>query len=257
MDYLKQLLKIEWQEGKKVPLPSSSYRTRTVIYCSAVGRQRAEFASGYMGNYFAYIEILTNRRWVLRGAIIIPVLPDGRFLMVVEQRPPQYVFETKPPTHIEFVDHRVELAQFGPYSSLEFPGGGIHPEDMTIFSGALRELSEEAGVANQRVTVFSHQHPIYPMGSDIALEGYSFVVYLSDERFPAKVKNDGGLRIFALTFDEVELNRRLGVFAGGTSGLLAWAFYKEIEEAKRNGELSALENIGYIVQTTARLEVSS
>ena len=93
--HLKPLLEIEWAEGLRVPLPANSYRTRIVICCSSIGRQEALFANGYIGNYFSYIEILSKGQWVPRGAIIIPVLPDGRFLMVVEQRPAQYVFEMK------------------------------------------------------------------------------------------------------------------------------------------------------------------
>lgn len=244
MSYLDELLGIEWAEDRRIPLPASSYRSRTVICCSTAGRQEARFANG-PGKYFAYVELLSQGEWIRQGVQIVPILPDGRFLMVVEQRPAQYVFEQKPPAQIELAAGNVDLASFGPYSSLEFPGGAVHPEDKTVTIGALRELYQETGIPDQSVSGFRQCHPVYPQGADLALELYLSIMYLSSNAFASFVKNDGGLTIFALTFDEVEHNRRSGVIAAAAS-LLAWAFYKEVEEIKNAGRRAELQASGYI-----------
>ncbi|MDO8600652.1 MAG: NUDIX domain-containing protein [bacterium] len=250
--HLVVLKSLEWREGNRIPLPANSYRSRTIICCSYEGRRKAEFANGIFP-YFSYIEILGSRgTWSPRGVNIVPVLPDGKVLMVIEQRPAQYVSDQHP--QYVYVDGKtIPLASFGPYSSLEFPGGGIDPEDKNMTIGALRELWEETGVDDQEIEIYTQTHPTHLMGSDIALEGYLTIVRLSDGRFAAKVKNDGGLKVFSLSEDEVEYNRHLGVFSAAQAGLLTWAFYKEVIRAHPM-DLKRLQDIGYLTITKTVLK---
>lgn len=83
------LAETTWEEGKIVSLVAGSYRHETVAVCSPAGRQKAQFANGEFP-YFAHVELLgASGKRIEQGAGIVPVLPDGRLLMVVEQRPPQ------------------------------------------------------------------------------------------------------------------------------------------------------------------------
>ena len=226
----KQLAKIVWDEGKHERVMVSSYRHAVVVACSLRGRQKAVFVNGEHP-YFAYTELLTaGEKWISHGNNIVPVLPDDRLIMVVEQRPVLARYEGRP-TVVEFEDRSLDLKDYGPYSSLEFPGGAIEPGE-SFTAGFLRELQEETEVENQKATLYRRLPPIYPFGSDIALQSFLSVIFLSGYSFSHTVKDDGGLIVFALTYDEVERNIKNGIIASVQAALLGWAFYREILTAK-------------------------
>ena len=238
------LTDIVWQEDKVASIVEGPYRHRVVVYCSSMGRQKAEFANGEFP-YFAYIENVNKKgEWVSRGNNIVPVLQDGRILMVVEQRPIVALFPGHP-TKVEFQNGKTfDLGKFG---SLEFPGGGVEPgEGLTM--GGMRELSEEAGIEDQRALVYTRAHPIYAFGSDIAGANYYCVAYLTGVAFPDSVEDEGRvLNVFALSENEVERNIRNGVIASGQAALLSWPFYKEVVTARKyNNFLEELVKTGYL-----------
>jgi 8-oxo-dGTP pyrophosphatase MutT (NUDIX family) len=243
---------IEWVEGQRAPLVFGPYRYQITIVASHRGRQRAVFADGKEHPYFAYVEIDGTGR----GGGIVPVLPDGRFVMVVEQRPPQYRFPDCP-RFIELEDQRLPLDDFGPYSSLEFPGGGIDPGEDEV-RGPLRELQEETGVEDQMITLYRRLRPCYPFGSDVVLQNLYQVAFLSSGIHARHVRTDGGLEVLALTRSEVERNIRNGVIASGQSALLPWSFYKEVEEARKDPSLMrAFMSEGYLSEEARTLRSRS
>ena len=251
-DFIEALRIVEWVEGKHERLLVGSYRHAVVITCFSRGRQEAEFSNG-RHKYFSYVEILTkNNTWIKGGAGMVPVLPDGRFIMVVEQRPPQGRFDNRP-RYVELNNSRVDLESIGPFSSLEFPGGAVESGE-SIKAGFLRELQEESGVEEQFAEVYSRTRPHYAFGSDIACEGFIFVAYLSGLNYQDQVATDGGLNVFALTREEVERNIHNGVIASGQAALLQWFFYKEVEEARLDPRvMKELLDSGYLKIETVKI----
>jgi len=249
----KGLLKgIEWQEGKVVPLLEGPYRYRIMVHCSAGGRQETEFSNGNR-KYFCYVELTApNGTWIEKGAGIVPVLPDGRLIMVVEQRPPQDRYPDRPMV-ARIGGRDVDLGKFGPYSSLEFPGGAVDPNE-GLKAGFLRELAEETGVENQSAVFYSRNQPFYPFGSDLALRQFVGVVFLSGLSYKEKTKGDGGLNIFALTEEEITFNIRKGVIHSAQAALMQWSFYRELVDIKTNLKaIEGLESMGYLSVSTVKI----
>lgn len=223
----KLLESLEWSEGKIFPIIEAPYRYRIVVHCSSKGRQEAEFANG-QHRYFCYLELIDGQgNWIKQGANVVPILPDGRFIMVVEQRPPQGRYANRPMIAL-IAGKEINLEQFGPYSSLEFPGGAIEKNE-ELKAGFLRELVEETGLENQTAIFFKRDHPIYGFGSDLAIQLFVGVVKLSGLNYKERVDNDGGLIIFSLAQEEIKENIRRGVICSGQAALAPWSFYKDIE----------------------------
>ncbi len=218
---------IEWQEGKEVVLLTPCYRYNVIILCTSQGRRKAQFANGEC-SYFSYIQIIDAGKWIQKCISIAPVLPDGRLIMVVEQRPPQFAFGNRP-GHLKLHDKTIDLNEFGPYSSLEFPSGGVDPNE-GITAGFLRELQEETGVGNQTATLYLRQHPWYPAGADISIQQFLGVVELRNPCCQDRVENDGGLFVLALHPSEIACNIHSGVISSAAAALSAWSFYKEVVE---------------------------
>lgn len=235
---------IEWMGGKIIPLIEAPYRYRVVVFCSSTGKQRAMFANGEHP-YFCYIQIVNQKgEWISRGAGIVPVLPDGRLIMVVEQRPAQGCYNR--PTVAEIGGREVDLKKFGSLSSLEFPGGAIEPGE-GLKAGFLRELTEETGVEEQTALCYSRVHPTYAFGSDIAGQNFFRVVYLSGLSYKEKVETDGGLNVLALKSSEVQYNIWNGVIHSGQAAILPWGFYREVMEIRNESWLEErLVNCGYL-----------
>lgn len=241
----KDVLKtIVWKDGKIEPVVAGPYRHQIMVHCSSQGRQKATFANGEF-NYFGYVRCVNGKgEWTSRGSNVVPVLPDGRILMVVEQRPIHGLYSELLPAKVKFDNGTAfDLGDFG---SLEFPGGAVEPgESITI--GALRELWEETGVQDQRALVYQRARPIAAFGSDIAGLNYYYVVYLSGVSFDNYTPGDGGLNVLALTEAEVERNIRNGVIASGQAALLSWPFYQEVKRARQDPAFRQdLINCGYL-----------
>ena len=232
MSHLDALQSMEWVEGSHIPLPQSSYRHRVVIACSESGRQKADFVNGRFP-YFAYTELLNgNGDWISHGSNIVPVLSDDRFLMVIEQRP----ILARYPNHPRTVVLSQSTIELGLCDSLEFPGGVVEQgEEFT--ASFLRELMEETGIPQQSGLLFRRLPLVYSFGSDLALAMFYNVIYLSGFSFPDRVENDGGLRVLALTRDEVETNIQNGVIASCQAALQGWAFYEDVDWALRDSTL--------------------
>lgn len=235
----------EWEEGKVCTIADASYRTRVVVTCYGKGRQKAVFANGEH-NYAAYVELTRpDGTWISQGMGIVPVLPDGRLIMVVEQRPPQWRLPNQP-TSIMVDGKTVDLREFGPYSSVEFPGGAVDPQDHTLKAGFLKELVEETEVPNQTAVVYRRKPPLFAQGADIATEGQVCVVYLTNLGFEKHVKTDGGLDVMALSPEDVQRNIWAGNIRSGQAALLAWAFYKEVELARADRTIRrCMHGLGY------------
>lgn len=194
------LLQTIWEEGKVFSIIRVPYRYRVMGICSSAGRQSAQFANGAFP-YFEHMEITRlDGSWAAQGNAVVPVLPEGRLLMVVEQRPPQYRFPDQP-THIEINGGRIALGEFGPYSVVEFPGGGLEKGE-NFTAGFLRELMQEVGIPEQSAMLYWCLRPHHPLVSDLADEKHVGVIYLSSGTFERYVETDGGLHVLALTRDE-------------------------------------------------------
>ena len=245
MHWSERLAEEEWAEGRIITLPAQSYRHAVTVACYAQGRQRAKFANGEH-NYGAYVELLTaTGERNAAGSGIVPVLPDGRLLMVVEQRPAQGPCKGRGGILTD-KGRWLDLSKFGPYSSLEFPGGAKDSPE-TIRSSALRELVEETGVQDQKAELFLREHPIYPMGSDMSLANTYGVIFLQAMEFQDYVRTDGGLVVLALTTDSIQKNIWSGVISSGSGALLPWNFYREVMEIKRFPDLmETLVNTRYM-----------
>lgn len=248
VDARESLKSVIWAEGKKVPLISGPYRYQIVVVCSLFGRQKAIFADGKEHNYFGYVRIVGAKgEWRGEGGIIVPVLPNGQILMVVEQRPPRYAFANQP-EHLELRHgqkiSRVPLRKFGPYSSVEFPGGAVEVGEK-LSAGFLLELTSETGVRGG-ATLYRKRFPHYPFLSDLATRDFLSVVYLDQLGYVPKTDEDGGLHILALWPDEVVHNIRNGVIASAHAALLPWAFYQEIAVARVEKNIQELVEEGYI-----------
>ena len=241
-----RLLKmIEWEDGKVVPLLEGPYRHRIVVHCSVDGRQEAQFANGN-GRYFGYIELVAaNGQWIEKGTGVVPILPDGRFIMVVEQRPAQARYIDRPMiARIEGRD--IDLNKFGRYSSLEFPGGAVDPNE-GLRAGFLRELKEETGVKNQNALFYSRCYPFYAFGSDVSLRQFVGVAFLSGVYYEKHTESDGGLNVLALAEEDVIYNIRRGVIHSAQAALLQWSFYADVKEARSDPSLEQkLKTMGYL-----------
>lgn len=214
MSHLRLLESMEWIEGGHIPLPQSSYRHRVVIACSQSGRQQAKFANGQFP-YFAYTELLNGKgQWISHGNNIVPILSDGRFLMIVEQRPILERYRDHQRTaHINHMT--IEL---GPCDSLEFPGGAVKSGE-EFMASFLRELAEETGIDEQRGLLYRRLPVVYSFGSDIALAMFYNVIYLSGFSFQDQVDNDGSLSVYALRRAEVEYNILTGAITSAQAAL--------------------------------------
>ncbi len=264
------LASIAWQEGRVVPLLEGPYRHRVVVCCSksAGSRQKAMFANGEFP-YFCYMELFnTSGQWIREGAGVVPVLPDGRLLMVVEQRPAQSRYFDRPSAYMLRIGGReVDLRRFGPYSSVEFPGGGVDPlnSQLTVRAvqeairlGGLSELAQETGVATQDVFYWSCERPVYPFGSDLALRQFLAVAYLTSMQYEDEVANDGGLKVLALTENEVQEGIWSGVISAGQAAILQWGFYQEVKAARNDLALAArMEKAGYLKHDKIKLAKAS
>lgn len=236
-DFCERLAQEEWVDGKLISLVVGSYRHETVVKCSPLGRQKAKFANGEF-NYFAWVELLgRGGKHIEQGAGIVPVLPDGRLLMVVEQRPPQGKVADRPHIVERYSGRPIDLRLMGEYSSLEFPGGAIDPGDHSLKGGFLRELQQETGVEEQTATLYRSLHPVWAFGSDIPVKFYFGVVFLSGAKFEEKVDDDGGLYVMALSKGDVWRNIARGVICSGQAANLQWNFYRDVEKALAQNEL--------------------
>lgn len=247
------LRKHEWEEGKVISIVDGSYRTRCVITCTSAGRQETVFADGEKHAFGAYAELTRpDGTWIDQGNNIVPVLPDGRLIMIVEQRPAQYRLPNQPENII--VDGKtIPLREFGPYSSLEFPGGAVASGE-EFKSSFLRELTEETEVAEQDAE-FYLSRPFSPMGSDIALEMRCGVIYLKNFGFSNFVQNDGGLHVMALAPEEVQRNIFEGNIRSGQAALLGWGFYLEMTRAQMDPDLfSRMMLTGYVEKHTVHIK---
>lgn len=247
---------MDWLEGRVIPVVEGPYRYRVVVHCSSRGRQKAMFANGER-SYFSYIELLDVKgQWIQKGSGMVPVLPDGRLIMVVEQRPAQSRYSDRP-TMAKIAGEDVDLGKFGPYSSQEFPGGAVDPEE-GLKAGFLRELTEETGIGNQTATCYQRCPPMYQTGSDIALQQFCGVVFLSGLGYQSHVPTDGGLTVFALTEDEVQENIWRGVIHSAQAALTQWAFYKEVTQVlKDSGLEKRLKDLGYLTVETVKISRSN
>jgi len=248
------LRNIYWEEGRIITYEGDApYRYRIAIHCSSYGRQIAAFVNGTFP-YFCYIEIVNAKEeWVAKGAGIVPVLPDGRFIMIVEQRPLQERFPYLQMMIAQIGGRNVDLRTFGPFSSLEFPGGGVEPSE-GLKAGFIRELAEETGVEEQTALCYRRGYSIYPFGSDIACANHIAVAFLSGLSYQEHVATDGGLTVFALTRDEIVRNIRSGVIRSGQAALLQWGFYREVEEAFVDPRLEQeLIECGYLIKERVKI----
>ncbi|MDP3883016.1 MAG: NUDIX domain-containing protein [Candidatus Staskawiczbacteria bacterium] len=236
------LQNVEWQEGRIVTVTEGPYRHRIVVHCSDQGRQKAEFANGDH-SYFGYVELVDSQGgWIRQGVSIVPVLPDRRLIMVIEQRPAQSRFDDMP-TMAKIQGRNVDLRTFGPHSSLEFPGGAIDPNE-GLKAGFLREFQEETGAEEQKAVLLKSCHPIYFFGSDLALRGYVAIALLSGLNFQNHVETDGGLNVVALTRNEVQTNLFNGTIHSGQAAIAPWQFYMQVEPFLENP--SELIRAGYL-----------
>ena len=235
---------VEWVEGKRFTLPPASYRHAVTIVCAGKGRHEGKFANGTFP-YFALVGFTAGGE----GVNIVPVLPDSRLLMIIEERPTVSAWSDAPRV-LELPGENIRL---GVYQSVEFPAGGVKqgedPRD-----GALRELQEETGIENQSVELY-RMRPVYPLASDIILRSHYMIAFLSDARFVSRVETDGGLSVLALAEEDVERNIHNGVLADAGTVLIAWNFYQTVQNAKNDSELmKRLIAQGYLSREIARVE---
>jgi len=224
------LKKIVWKEGKIFPIAEGPYRYRTLVHCSKEGRQRTEFANGERP-YFCYLELVAGNSGAIKGGVsIVPILPDGRLIMVVEQRPAQYHHHPAINPWINGIE--TDLGQYGPFSSLEFPGGAIDP-GQGLKGAFLQELSEETEVEEQTALCYRRVHPVHCAGSEIVGEQFIAVIFLSGLTHASKVETDGGLKVFALSPKEVQKNIWRGAISSGPT-LHGWMFYQEVLGMREN-----------------------
>lgn len=236
---------IRWEEGKMVPIMAGPYRHQLIVCCCKTGRQRAMFANGEH-TYSCYFELVDDRgKRTPDGVAIVPVLPDDRLIMVVEQRPPQGCHSERPMI-ARIGGKDIDLNAFGRDSSLEFPGGTVELSQ-NLSAAFLDELTQETGVGDQTAACYSRCHPIWPFGSDLGRKLFFKVVFLTGLHFEEYVESDGGLNIFALTEDEVEYNIHKGVICSGQAALLGWGFYLEVKKARTSERYMAkLLAAGYL-----------
>jgi len=249
MDWKGELKRIYWEEGLRIQLPPNSYRTAATVICAHVGRQRAEFANGVFP-YFALVQIIRpDGSSIMEGNNIIPVLPDGRLLMIVEQRPGISFFSDQPRV-VSVGNRQIDL---GAYGSLEFPGGAVDAE--SIICALFRELQEETGIEDQEALLFRRLPPLYPMIANVIGRMYISVAYLSNAKFTDYVESDGGLRVLALHPSDVRTCIRNGVITSGETAVSGWHFYQEVEQARLNrGFLEEMQHDGYVSVETVKIK---
>lgn len=228
------LAKETWEANKVIPVVQGSHRHRVVVQCSPSGRQSALFTNGEHG-ITSYVELTRpDGSWTSHGTCIVPVLPDGRLIMIVEQRPAQERLGQS--AHFTMDDHDIDLSRFGPYSSLEFPGGAVDKEDRSFQAGFLRELAEETGAVPSG-TVYAIKNQIYPFGPDISHAMHYAVIYLDGMKFSDSVEADGGLHVFALKPEDVIRNIRSGNIQSGHTVLTSYFFYLEVEKMRHRRQI--------------------
>lgn len=249
----KEVLKnCEWEEGKQIHLPPGSYRHAVTVHCTKEGRQKASFANGENQPFAAYVRLVRpNGDWISEGNNIVPVLPNGKVLMVVEQRPAQFLWGNKPAKVVLDDGSLLDLAQFGFYSSLEFPGGAVDQEEH-FRASFVRELVEEAGVESQTATLWMRR-PFHTFGSDVALRAYLGVIELAALGFERKTENDGGLVVLDMMLETVQENIWLGNITAAQAALQGWDFFKEFHTAKAVGRLGTLIDIGYLTRKEVKI----
>ncbi len=235
-----------WKEGFVVPVAYGPYRHRVVVHCTIDGRQKAMFVNGEKP-YAGYIELLSpSGQWIEAGSGVVPVLSDGRMLMVVEKRPAQGRYEDRPMLARIGGKEKDLRVLFGPNADMEFPGGAANPNEGLKFAG-LRELVEETGIQEQTALYYGRRWPLYPFGSDICISQHLGVAFLSGMSFQDRVEDDGGLNVFALTEEEVQENIWRGVICAGQAALLQWAFYQEVKKARADAAFQEkLVSKGYL-----------
>lgn len=251
--YLEQLTKIEWQKDTHIPLPPASYRYQIVVVCSPHGRQKAQFANGIYP-YFTYVEQLDkNHQWIERGTTLVPVLPDGRLLTVIEQRP---VLARHPDIpYIAVVGgKKLDLRKFGPYSSLEFPGGAVDPNE-EIRAGFLRELIEETEIGEQTATLFMRRRPLFMALSEIASCQHFGVAFLSGMKFEEKTESDGGLWVHALHESEVAYNIIVGVMHSSNTEI-GFELYCKVKRALQSPvDMEIMIQGGYLERIVTKVKL--
>ncbi len=242
-----------WEPGRVIHLAQGSQRHRVVLTCYEKGRQTAQFANGEHA-YGAYVEITRpDGSWIPQGVNVVPVLPDGRIIMIVEQRPPQGRFQEQIAKEFRCGGQLIPFSAYGPYSSLEFPGGAINPGE-SFNAGFLRELSEETGVAEQTAEMWERLPPFFQTGADVAIAMRTYVIFLNNMHYEKEVTNDGGLSVLALQPNEVDENIWRGAIVAAQAGLVSWSFYQEVRHARRSEDLRGmLTDIGYLRQDTVRI----
>ncbi len=239
------LINIFWKDGKEIPIMSSVYRYEIRIVCSVHGRQRAEFANGEFP-FFETVLLRSPDGVLSGGADIVPVLPDGRIIMVIERRAPKFRFSC--PRMAVLRGGRVLDLRGG---SLEIPGGSIDVgEEGEPIVGLRRELTEETGIPPQDAMLYYQKEPTFAFDADISYWTLLAVVYLTKNEFKDWVDTDGGLKVVALWPDEVERNIDHGVINSGISALMGWRFYRRIQE---EGILDRLIGEGAVIRKTVRV----
>lgn len=197
----------EWEQGRIINLVQGSYRHRVDVLCDVHGRSVGFFRNG-AHPYVAYIRMLhPDHTEISDGNCIVPVLPDHRFLMVYEYRP-----NLNPDGVVVFAP------------SLEFPGGSVYMEEVAI--GCLRECREETGVPHQKAVLYKRR-AVNVFSSDIVCYNHCCVLFLTEGKFEVCAPIDGGLKVVAMSRDEVNKAMWDGTITHGSSHL-AWHFYNEI-----------------------------
>lgn len=227
-----------WEEGKIIHLAQGSPRHRVVLMCTESGRQMAGFINDGAGRYNTHVEITgPDGSWVSQGVNVVPVLPDGRLIMVVEQRPAHGRFQGQIAKTFVCDGKEIPFEAYGPHSSLEFPGGAVDPGE-SFKAGFLRELSEETRVAKQMAVMWERVPPYFQTGADVAIAMKVYVVYLKHMHFEKEVTSDGGLSVLAFRPQEVQENIWRGAIVANQAGLLGWNTYQEVERANGDAYLA-------------------
>jgi len=194
-------------EIKKISSPGLGYpRPHDIVcdVCYAAGRQKTEFANGEK-NFGAYMELVReDGSWISQGNNIVPVLPDGRLLMVVEQRPPQGKFSDCP-KNIELENGQiVDFSAFGPYSSLEFPGGAVDSGE--ILNQVSFESFRKKPISGNNRQLCTWGVLLYTLSEQTCLWKCSLGYLPVKCELWHLCKSDGGLHVLALTPEEIEQN---------------------------------------------------
>ena len=190
------LKEVIWAEGKVINILNTLYWMTVQVVCSSNGKQKAQFANGE----FPFFEFIVAQSRTLFAGNTVPVLPDGRILMVLEHRGPNIHYPALPKT-------------------ITRPNG----EDINLGS----------------IVLYYRKHPTIVHNATVALGIIHSVIYLPEgadyERY---VENDGGLHVFALTEEEIERNIAGGAISSGQAALLGWLLYKTVKGAGCNALVS-------------------